>query len=336
MNHEQRLIRTIRLSLVSISAMVAFLVLLTFVLLNPSILDYAKSIPPGNPQSPSSVTWISPDSLDIPSSEAGDLIRFGQELVSNTSRYLGPNGSIMSVSNGMNCQNCHLKAGRKLFGNNYSAVASTYPKFRTRSGTVETIEKRVNDCIERSLNGKKIDPGSHEMKAFVAYILWVGKDVPKGVSPTGSGIVDLPFLDRATEPSRGKVIYQRDCKRCHGENGEGIKADESAWRYPPLWGNESFNTGAGLFRLSRLSGYVKKNMPQDVTKETPLLTDEEAWDVAAYINSMPRPSKDLTGDWPDIATKPMDHPFGPFADSFPAAQHKYGPFAPIKEHYMKK
>src|SRR5258708_3287515 len=85
----------------------------------------------------------------------------------------------MSTSNGMNCQNCHLEAGTKFFGNNYSAVASTYPKLRERSGTIESIEKRVNDCIERSLNGKAIGNDSKEMRAFVAYIKWVGKDVEK-------------------------------------------------------------------------------------------------------------------------------------------------------------
>ena len=71
-------------------------------------------------------------------------------------------------------------------------------------------------------------------------------------------------------------------------------------------------------------------MPYGVTFENPFLTDEEAWDVAAYVNSMPRPDKDLSQDWPDISKKPIDHPFGPYADSFSEEQHKYGPFDPIK------
>ena len=81
--------------------------------------------------------------------------------------------------------------------------------------------------------------------------------------------------------------------------------------------------------MSKFSGYVKANMPLGATYERPLLSDVEAWDLAAYVNSMSRPSKDLSGDWPDISKKPMDHPFGPYSDNFSETQHKYGPFQPI-------
>lgn len=83
--------------------------------------------------------------------------------------------------------------------------------------------------------------------------------------------------------------------------------------------------------MSNLAGYVKVNMPLGASYDAPQLTDEQAWDVAAFINSMPRPQKDLSNDWPDLASKPFDHPFGPYADPFPAKQHKYGPFTPIKD-----
>jgi thiosulfate dehydrogenase len=100
--------------------------------------------------------------------------------------------------------------------------------------------------------------------------------------------------------------------------------------YPPLWGDQSYNEGAGLFRMSRLAGYVKANMPFGASYQNPQLSDEEAWDVAAYINSQPRPKHPfLQTDWPKIEKKPFDHPFGPYADTFPEMQHKYGPFEPI-------
>jgi thiosulfate dehydrogenase len=46
---------------------------------------------------------------------------------------------------------------------------------------------------------------------------------------------------------------------------------------------------------------------------------------------MPRPTKPKgkTQDWPDISKKPMDHPFGPYADSFSEERHKYGPYQEI-------
>ena len=276
--------------------------------------------------------WTAPDTATIPLEPNGDEIRYGLNLISHTSEYLGPTGNVMPISNGMNCQNCHLNAGTKTFGNNYSAVASTYPKYRPRSGELETIEKRVNDCIERSLNGHALKNNSREMKAIVAYIKWVGKNVPKDTIPKGSGLMVLAYLDHPADPKKGKLVYELKCTVCHGKNGEGImNAADSVWTYPPLWGNNSYNTGAGLYRLSRFAAYIKANMPWGSAYSAPQLTDEEAWHVAAYVNSMARPEKNLSKDWPDISKKPVDHPFGPFADGFDEVQHKYGPFKPIIE-----
>jgi thiosulfate dehydrogenase len=255
------------------------------------------------------------------------LATYGFELISNTSYYLGPKGKVAAISNGMNCQNCHLAAGTKPWGNNYSAVVSTYPKFRDRSGSVETIQKRVNDCIERSLNGRALDTGSREMRAILAYMQWLGDEVPKGKKPKGSGLPDLPRMKRAADPLKGAIVYRQKCVSCHGADGKGQwNAEGYGYTYPPLWGEHSYNTGAGLFRLSRFAGYVKANMPQGATYKSPLLSDEEAWDVAAFVNSQPRPGKDLSQDWPDISKKPIDHPFGPYADTLSEKQHKYGPW----------
>lgn len=71
-------------------------------------------------------------------------------------------------------------------------------------------------------------------------------------------------------------------------------------------------------------------MPLGATYAEPLVSDEEAWDVAAYINSQPHPIKMFAYDWPVLKTKPVDYPFGPYADNFSEHQHKYGPFIPIK------
>ncbi|HKO81193.1 MAG TPA: c-type cytochrome [Chitinophagaceae bacterium] len=278
-------------------------------------------------------TWI-PPSLFVDNQLEGEdrkMVIYGEDIIANTARYFGPHGSVAPITNGMNCQNCHLNAGRKNWGNNYSAVYSTYPKFRDRSGTMETIYKRVSDCFERSLNGIAPDSNSKEYQAIYAYIKWVGQDVKKGEKPMGSGIEKLPFMDRAADTIKGKLVYTAQCQSCHGENGEGqISLNNISYEYPPLWGKHSYNDGAGLFRLSNFAGYIKINMPfKQSTRDNPKLTTEEAWDVAAYVNSQPRPKKDLSKDWPDISKKPFDHPYGPYTDGFDDAQHKYGPYAPI-------
>jgi len=274
--------------------------------------------------------WVAPDTAGLGNSESDELIKYGKKLIENTSLYLGPNGNVAHLSNGMNCQNCHLAAGTKPYGNNYSAVAANYPKFRDRSGSVESIYKRVNDCMERSLDGHDLDTLSREMQAIKAYITWVGKDVSKGTKPLGSGLTELAYLDQAADPAAGKVVFEAKCVSCHGDNGQGkLNADNITYQYPPLWGPHSYTMAAGLFRLSRLAGYVKSNMPFGVDYTNAQLSDEEAWNVAAFVNSQPRPTKDISKDWPKIASKPVDHPFGPFVDSFSERQHKYGPFAPI-------
>lgn len=279
------------------------------------------------------IPWQAPDSNTLPHTTAGDEVRYGRDLITRTSYYLGPNGTVSHTTNGMNCQNCHLAAGTKPYGNNYSAVSSTYPKYRDRSGTVESIDKRVNDCIERSLNGKPLDSNSREMRAIVAYMHWLGTNVAKGNKPLGSGIATLKDLDRAADAVKGKVVFIEKCQVCHGANGGGQPdtVTHVGYMYPPLWGPDSYNVGAGLYRLSRMAGYVKDNMPFGVSHGNSQLTDEQAWDVAAFINAQSRPQKDLSKDWPQINSKPFDHPFGPYNDTFSEQQHKYGPFGPIKK-----
>lgn len=276
--------------------------------------------------------WVAPDTNSIPNNAEGKLIRYGRSLIANTAFYLGPKGVVAHTTNGMNCQNCHLGAGTKPWGNNYGGVFSTYPKFRERRGAIENAYQRINDCLERSLNGKALDSNSHEMQAILAYMRWLGKEVPKGQKPKGTGIRQLVFMNRAADLQKGKLVFEKNCVRCHGADGQGkLNADSATYLYPPLWGRHSYNVGAGLYRLSRFAGYVKDNMPFGVTYSIVQLADEEAWDVAAFVNSQPRPKKDLSKDWPNISLKPFDHPFAPYTDSFSESQHKYGPFAAIQK-----
>lgn len=281
--------------------------------------------------------WHPPDISSVKDENKRKSIEYGRALIVHTSVYLGPRGTVKHISNGLNCQNCHLDAGTKPFGNNYAAVAATYPKFRARSGQVESIEKRVNDCFERSLNGQPLDTASKEMDAIISYIKFVGSEVRAEKLPEGVGLKKIQLLDRAADGVKGKVLYEAQCSICHGKTGEGQKQPDAAeYQFPPLWGDNSYNDGAGMFRLSNLAQFIHANMPLGATSETPLLSEQDAWDIAAYVNSLPRPKKDISKDWPKIETKPFDHPFGPFADPYPEAQHKLGPFQEIQEFYSKR
>ena len=265
------------------------------------------------------------------------LVNYGRQLIQHTATYFGPKGTVASTTNGMNCNNCHIEGGTRFLANNFSRVATGYPVFRSRSGKIETVEMRVNDCFERSLNGEVLQNTSKEMRALVAYLNWVGKGSGKGNNKDGAGTEKLPFLNRPADTLKGKRVYMTICKTCHGKNGEGkLHQKGNEYIYPPLWGKHSYNIGAGIHQLSKFAGFVKNNMPFGTTYKKPVLTNEQAWDVAAFVNSRPRSLyKNLNRDWPLLSDKPVDYPFGPYADAFSEAQHKYGPFKPIIMQHEK-
>ena len=333
-----RLPHLVRLLMLLTAAMVLVLVVVITQLYRPlaapapvAVEDEATEGPPpaGSYHRPATPA---PDTATIPRTTIGRQIRYGRELIAHTAQYLGPQGSVAHLTNGLNCQNCHLQAGTQGFANNYLAVASTYPKMRGRSGTVVGIEQRVTDCMERSLNGRAVPDHSREMRAIVAYIKWLGQGVPKGKKVYGTGFTKLPYLDRAADPVIGKAVFASKCQSCHGPAGQGQQlADNTGYQYPPLWGSDSYNDGAGLFRVTNLARYVKAAMPFGATFDHPQLTNKQAWDVAAFINSQPRPHLMTPHDWPDIRKKPVDHPFGPYADNFSEKQHKFGPYQPIED-----
>jgi len=283
------------------------------------------------PRSIPADAWKAPDDSTIPKGKAGDSIRYGRELIAHTAQYFGPKGTVAMITNGMNCQNCHLSAGTKLFGNDYAGFISSYPKMSGRSGKVEPASERIAECFERSLAGKVPDTAGKEVQSILAYMKWVGKDVKKAQKLFGSATEKIAFIDHAADPVKGKEVFMMKCQSCHGSNGEGLlNADNKTYANPPLWGKHSYNDGAGMYRLTNFAGFVKNNMPFGATYQSPQLTDEEAWNVAAFVNSQPRPHKDQHKDWPNLKKKPIDFPFGPYADGFSEKQHKLGPFKPIK------
>ncbi len=317
--------RGVGLIIVSVVLLLTVLIVLIFDSSSPENKPEFNIAPTDNDM-PSSF-WQPVKLSQIKDDKKYQQILYGHDLIVKTAEFLGPKGAVDRISNGLNCQNCHLDGGTKVFGNNYGSVASMYPKFRARSGSIEDLPKRINDCFERSLNGKALKVSSPEMQAMVAYIQYIGSNVAKGSVAKGSGLKELQLLSRAANPKAGETIYEAKCASCHQSNGQGIKNGfGDAYLYPPLWGEHSFNDAAGLHRLTNMAKFVKYNMPLGADHENPQLSDEEAWDVSAFIISQKRPHLETPKDWPDISKKPMDHPFGPYADQFSETQHKYGPF----------
>lgn len=267
-------------------------------------------------------------------------IKLGYEIFRNTTRHLGPDqpdAARRFAGNRLACANCHLDAGTRPYAAPLIGVVERFPQYRGREDKIGTIEERINGCMERSMNGHMMPEDSQEMKAMIAYLKWLGRYAPEDGAVTGKGFAGLEIPDRAVDPDHGERVFRRHCTACHGSDGQGRLSDLGAgYLYPPLWGADSYNNGAGMTRVITAASFIKSNMPYGTRYDRPVLTDEEAFDVAGYINLQGRPEKpNREADFPDLTRKPVSTPYGPYADTFPAEQHQLGPFQPIMAYYLK-
>ena len=287
---------------------------------------------------PAGPTWTVPEVGALPDDEHGRKVRRGRDLVTATYAHIGPDVADAAkryAGNNLACSNCHLHAGTKKFALPIYGIMGEFPQYSARAGTAISLEDRLNSCMTRSMNGRPLPSDSPEMQALVAYVDFLSTGVPAGQTLPGHGAGKMPELGRAADPVRGQQVYARACVACHNHDGAGLPRTRGVPRLgymvPPLWGPESFNDGAGMARLGNFANFVHFNMPHGADYLNPQLSAEDAWDVAAYVLSQPRPHKsDLARDFPDLLQKPVDVPYGPYADSFSAQQHKYGPWAPIR------
>ena len=214
-----------------------------------------------------------------------------------------------NVGNALNCASCHLNAGTVADGSPYIGISAFFPSYAPRAGRTITLEDRINGCFLRSMNGKPLPLDSEEMKSMVALFDWMRNETKPEDKIEGRGVgkVSQKIIPNV---ENGQKVYTQQCALCHGADGEGIKNTKGQWVYPPLWGDESFNIGAGMARTYTAAAFVKRNMPIAFHGSFPLgqggLSDQEAVDVAEYFSHQPRP--DFAGkvkDWPN-GKKPAD------------------------------
>ena len=226
---------------------------------------------------------VPPSDSSIPNNDLGNAIRRGRALLVATQDSLPAH-----VGNKLNCSSCHLAAGTQPTAISLVGVYARFPQYRSRSGRVNLIQDRVNDCFMRSLDGKPLDPLGRDMTDIVAWMAFISRGIPTGGTAEGHG---LPKLSPPPgDVARGQKVYAESCARCHGADGQGIAP------IPPLWGPHSFTIGAGMARVNTMSAFVRHNMPLD---KPGTLSDQDAADVTAFIKTHPRP--DFAGkekDWP--------------------------------------
>lgn len=220
-----------------------------------------------------------------------ETIQRGYDLFMNTQQLRGKN-----VFNNMNCASCHTGEGRLPHAGPVWPAAVTLPDYRGKNDHVNSLEERIAGCFTYSMNGKPPAYGSDDMVALAAYHQWLATGVPiyqAGDSLYGRGYPKLDAPEFDPDINRGKKVYQAQCALCHGEDGAGKKVGNEVV-FPALWGDDSYNWGAGIARVFSMASFVHHNMPWGKPGS---LSPQESWDVAQYVNSHERPQDPrYTGD----------------------------------------
>lgn len=282
--------------------------------------------------------WKEPDGDGIDGQPDAGLIRYGIQLLDNTAATIGPgvaDAGMRYSGNALNCSNCHLKGpsglpGSKYQGSPFVNLANDYPQFRARSMSVGTIQDRVNGCMTRSMGaGKPLPDESREMQAIVAYFNWLASGTEEGQGMQGTGLPDIAFPQRKADIDQGKQGFTALCAPCHGLDARGLKLPDGSYQFPPLAGEDSFNNGAGMSRLKTAARFIYGNMPLGADARKPTLSAEQAYDIAAYVLSLPRPHRSgREKDFPDPAFRPDDYPVPEWFEGNTAGLEKatLGPF----------
>jgi thiosulfate dehydrogenase len=218
------------------------------------------------------MAWQPPRGM--PDGELGARVRRGALLFNETHVY-APQFATAKLS----CASCHAAGGIQPYASPMVGLPKLFPMFNARAGHVISLEDRVQECFVRSENGRPLQYDGEEMQAIVSYIDWLSQPEPERKPFVGRGFVALPAL--TPDPARGAAIYAAQCAGCHGSDGRG-KTPE----FPPLWGADSFNDGAGMYGIVKMAAFVQHNMPQNRMGS---LTAQEAYDVAGFIHAQPRP-----------------------------------------------
>lgn len=235
-----------------------------------------------------------PSPETIPGDLRGEQIRLGYKMIVDTQEY-----GKRYVGNALNCANCHLDGGLNPNAASFVGISTLYPQYRERAGRQMTLADRINECFERSMNGKSLPSDSVKLTAIVAYIEWLSENMPPGSAVPWRGIPRLTSTHQP-DPLNGKTVFEKKCVFCHGSDGQGTMAG------PPVWGLRSYNIGAEMARAGVAAAFIKANMPRGWGWT---VTDDEAVDVATYINAQPRPDfSDKIHDWPK-GNKPADTPY---------------------------
>jgi thiosulfate dehydrogenase len=230
-----------------------------------------------------------PPESAMPAGDFGNVIRRGRDIFIDT-----PRAAPAYAGNSLRCVSCHLDAGRLADSSPIWAAFVSYPAYRSKTKSVATFQQRLQGCFEYSMNGRAPPLGAPELVALESYAYWLASGAPLDPNIAGRGYPALAPPAQTPDFARGETVYAENCALCHGADGTGQRVQGGYAVFPALWGPDSFNWGAGMGRVRNAAAFVKANMPLGLPDS---LTDQQAWDVALYMNSHERPQDPrYTGD----------------------------------------
>jgi len=216
----------------------------------------------------------------IPKGPFGDMVRMGENIFRDPQTY-----AAKYVGNDLHCTNCHLQAGRLAGAAPMWAAYTAYPAYRSKNGHVNSYQERLQGCFRYSMNGKVPPLGDPVLVALESYSYFLATGLPVGENAPGKGFPALPKPAEPPDYKRGGEVYARSCASCHGADGQG-QSSANKVAFPPLWGARSYNWGAGMTSVKSAAEFIRANMPLNLGGS---LSEQEAWDVALYIDSQVRP-----------------------------------------------
>jgi thiosulfate dehydrogenase len=255
---------------------------------------FSRLTPPPKPA-------FAPPSLNaIPDTPFGKQVAFGRAIFDSPQTYAHD-----FVGNDLKCSNCHLGEGRVANSAPMWGAYVAYPQYRAKNGHVNTFAERLQGCFKFSENGKAPPLGDPVLVALESYAYFMAKGAPVGTKMAGQGFLKLEKPPLKPDYARGQDVYTANCAMCHGFDGAG-QAARGETVFPPLWGPRSYNWGAGMSQTNNAADFIKANMPLGKGGS---LTDQQAWDVATFIDSQPRPQDPrFTGDIAETRKKFHDEP----------------------------
>jgi thiosulfate dehydrogenase len=223
-----------------------------------------------------------PSEQDLPDDEFGRIVKLGRDIFEQTQRYAGP---YVGKTN-LRCASCHLDAGRLAHSSPLWAAYVSYPAYRSKNKHVNTFPERLQGCFAYSMNGKAPPLGDPVLVALESYSYWLASGAPVNSNMPGRGYPAVPKPPLPRDFERGQRVYEQHCALCHGTDGAGQQDANGQPAFPALWGEKSFNWGAGMGNIKNAAGFIKANMPLGLGGS---LSDQQAWDVATFMNSHERP-----------------------------------------------